>query len=682
MKPYNRFYSISTVFAILAVFALFVWLYEGTVQATSNNGFLNTTPNTDNKASAGHSPTRDELSGGEWSQIYSQGLNAYHGRHNSSSFIIPGGELFLTTLFASNNGFAGNMFDLQVNEPLTITRFEINISDLGGTNTIEIYYRLGTCVGHENGPVGWILLGTDNGVVSNGKDNPTPANIGGLMLEPGQVYGFYVNVASYPSSSMQYTDGGPSIFSNAQMSLTTNCGKGNPAFTGGTFYPRQWNGTIYYTLGAGGGLSISPLEDFSSSGDTGGPFSPDKKTYTLNNIDSNSLSWTAAASASWLSITPASGTLNAGNSVPVEININADANTLPQGTYTDTVTFTNTTSGFSQTRGVQLTVNEPPPPPPQPTNPNPANGAIGVPLNTLLQWNGGGSSALQNGGFETGDFTGWTIVTGSGHEFQPWTLATAGSGNWFGNGVPFEGIYFAQNGFDGEAGLFYDIYQEIAIPAGATSVQLEWSERLQWDTTYGATIARPYEVTLQPAGGGSPLALLFSTTLPPGTTGDTGYVTHFVDLLAAAPGIAGQTIRINFHQFIPETSTGPAQFDIDGVSLTVIDGTSAKRVELGRSFYNKASPMAGMRPSRFPLKDRSAYLKMKEKALASAEAFELKNRPAKPTATSEANPSAASTRTTGNLAHALVTTSDELVIDASDRGWWLVPFPLNKFHFC
>ena len=33
---------------------------------------------------------------------------------------------------------------------------------------------------------------------------------------------------------------------------------------------------------------------------------------------------------------------------------------------------------------------------------------------------GAGSIALVNGGFETGDFTGWTIVSGSG-----WTAATA-----------------------------------------------------------------------------------------------------------------------------------------------------------------------------------------------------------------------------------------------------------------
>jgi hypothetical protein len=63
------------------------------------------------------------------------------------------------------------------------------------------------------------------------------------------------------------------------------------------------------------------------------------------------------------------------------------------------------------------------------------------------------------------------------------------------------------------------------------------------------------------------LAVLFAMNLNPGTTGDTGYVSHNVDLIAANPAIAGQKVRINFHEYIPETFTGPAQFDLDGISL-------------------------------------------------------------------------------------------------------------------
>ena len=100
---------------------------------------------------------------------------------------------------------------------------------------------------------------------------------------------------------------------------------------------------------------------------------------------------------------------------------------------------------------------------------------------------------ILNGGFESGDFTGWTTVTGPGGELTPWQVASAGSG-FFGNGVPAEGNLFAQNGFDGDAGLYYDIYQEVMIPAGAGTAVLNWSERIQWDLS-GATLSRIYEIT-------------------------------------------------------------------------------------------------------------------------------------------------------------------------------------------
>lgn len=207
-------------------------------------------------------------------------------------------------------------------------------------------------------------------------------------------------------------------------------------------------------------------------------------------------------------------------------------------------------------------------PPPEPANPDPCDGAKDVAVDTNLAWGEACSADCQlpNGGFESGGFAPWTTVTGPGKELTPW-IVTTGDG-YFENGVPSEGTHFAQNGFDGEAGLFYDIYQEIAIPACATSAILKWSERIQWDMVpYGATQPRIYVVSLQLTGGGAPLAVLYTMNLNPRTRGDTGYVSHSVDLLSAAPDITGQIVRINFHEYIPQTFTGPAQFDLDGISL-------------------------------------------------------------------------------------------------------------------
>ncbi len=152
----------------------------------------------------------------------------------------------LTTLFNRDNGQSGNMFDVQVTTQATINRFDVNINYSGGSHNFSVYYRLGTSVGNEGTSSGWILLGTATGVSSNGSNVPTPLNIGGLTLNPGQVYGIFITMTT-TIGYLGYTNGGPTTFSNGTMSITTNCGNALPLFSGGTFYPRQWNGAIYYT---------------------------------------------------------------------------------------------------------------------------------------------------------------------------------------------------------------------------------------------------------------------------------------------------------------------------------------------------------------------------------------------------------------------------------------------------
>ncbi|MHC5116322.1 MAG: hypothetical protein ACYSQY_04570, partial [Planctomycetota bacterium] len=197
--------------------------------------------------------------------------------------------------------------------------------------------------------------------------------------------------------------------------------------------------------------------------------------------------------------------------------------------------------------------------------PLPEDGAMEVPLDTMLNWNGpvsncDGTCGIGNGGFESGDFTPWVTVTGPGQEFYPWDVME----NYF----PFEGSYHAIGGFDGEAGLFYDLYQEVEIPSCASIAIFTWSDLLYWFPA-GGNLPREYTVSVQPAGGGEPLAVLYTQQIQPGTFNyDLSYVTHSMDLLDLAPSIAGQTVRINFHQDMPESFVGGAWLYLDGISLT------------------------------------------------------------------------------------------------------------------
>lgn len=108
-------------------------------------------------------------------------------------------------------------------------------------------------------------------------------------------------------------------------------------------------------------LTVTPGTGFSASGPVGGPFSPTSQVYTLRNTGSNSLNWQAQDNVAWASVSPASGTLAAGNQTTVTVSLNSTAAAaLASGGYSGTVTFTNTTNGNGNTvRALNLTVSAP-----------------------------------------------------------------------------------------------------------------------------------------------------------------------------------------------------------------------------------------------------------------------------------------------------------------------------------
>jgi len=157
----------------------------------------------------------------------------------------------LTTFFTGGNSFAGNMFDVTASgaDDVLIDKFDVNVT--AGSGTISVYTRPGSYVGFEGAAAGWTLMGSEV-VTGAGSNLPTQVNVGGLTIPAGQTYGFYVTVSDYPSLTMNYTNG-DNVFSDANITIATGVGKGNPDFTGSTFASRSWNGTIYYCSGTGGG---------------------------------------------------------------------------------------------------------------------------------------------------------------------------------------------------------------------------------------------------------------------------------------------------------------------------------------------------------------------------------------------------------------------------------------------
>ncbi len=86
------------------------------------------------------------------------------------------------------------------------------------------------------------------------------------------------------------------------------------------------------------------------------------QTYSIANVGTVSVTWSATQDVNWVTVTPASGSLASGGSVTVSAFFNANVNSLSVGTNTATITFTNTTSAPNNlgttTRAVRLILND------------------------------------------------------------------------------------------------------------------------------------------------------------------------------------------------------------------------------------------------------------------------------------------------------------------------------------
>ncbi len=177
------------------------------------------------------------------------GTERYSTRY-AASYEGPGtddtGDDFLTTLFASDNQFAGNSFDVGAYTPLTIVGFDINLDTGLPNHTIDVWTRDGTADGFEMVAAGWTLMGSDV-VVPAGANLPTHVNVGGLYLDAGDTVG--IIITTQENTDFRYTNGGPNIYTNSDMTIVTFRGLSGGFPPGSVFTYRTWNGTVHYVYG-------------------------------------------------------------------------------------------------------------------------------------------------------------------------------------------------------------------------------------------------------------------------------------------------------------------------------------------------------------------------------------------------------------------------------------------------
>ena len=173
---------------------------------------------------------------------------------------------------------------------------------------------------------------------------------------------------------------------------------------------------------------------------------------------------------------------------------------------------------------------------------------------------------ITNGGFETGDFTGWTVVD-SPMPFVPMQVSSGYGSPGFGLFAHevTEGVYSMVMGFDSLAApVTMSISQQVTISAPRTD--LKFTYRAGWDmfNFANSTMPRTGWVRAREIGTGAMLfERRFVLAVEQTLRLDTGDRFRNFDLSA----LAGQTVDLAFEWEIPEANTGPGFFQIDEIRL-------------------------------------------------------------------------------------------------------------------
>jgi hypothetical protein len=178
------------------------------------------------------------------------------------------------------------------------------------------------------------------------------------------------------------------------------------------------------------------------------------------------------------------------------------------------------------------------------------------------------ATEFSNGGFESGDFSGWAAGDNGLSPLWPWSVCSPFACGFFFNNEPLEGAFNAVNGFDGSAGYEAFLFQDIEVPAQGGSIAL--ADRIQFDSLgIASSQPRVYELQLRDSSD-NVLEILHQEEIflngQPYT--DLGWRQRGFDVSAHA----GETVRLHVSLSVPEDFTGPAQFEIDDVRLIAGDG--------------------------------------------------------------------------------------------------------------
>ena len=190
-------------------------------------------------------------------------------------------------------------------------------------------------------------------------------------------------------------------------------------------------------------------------------------------------------------------------------------------------------------------------------------------LSASLLAAGVGSASAQNvivnGGFETGNLSGWTTSgLGTATNTCPggprdWNVSSTGTATGCAAvASPVQGRFAAYNMYDGPGPLQYTLSQSFLVPTGVTSAQLGFL----YIFTNTSDATREFGFRLLNGA-----TSIFTQAV--GHGGVFPWTTYTSDLTALLAASGGQTLTLQYYTNIPRSWSGPAGLGLDAVSLNV-----------------------------------------------------------------------------------------------------------------
>ena len=306
-----------------------------------------------------------------------------------------------------------------------------------------------------------------------------------------------------------------------------------------------------FTLQISDPLTLSPAAGFEFGGSPSGPFNVDSEACQLTNASQAAVGWSAVSYPAWLSVSPTNGLLEPNESMFVNCSLDTAATNLPPGVYSAELVFTNTF-------GAQES----------------------LPLLFLV------GQLVQNGGFETGDFTDWALVEDAASESMVSTDSIA--------------VYSGTYGADlGEVGDLAYLSQEIpTVPGMSYSLSL-WLNSPdgitpnEFSVSWGGTTLCDY--TNLPAFGWTNLqftvlATNTTTELDIGSRDDNSYLGLDDVSVTAAPPTVGNVSPAS------GPTTGGTTVTISGVGFQSLATVAFGSVPAASVTFNSATNLTVVTP--------------------------------------------------------------------------------------